>query len=83
MAFIRVDFGKLKGLEPKNKGHTNFYECCDLTKEVYLMNSFQNWADDEIRKCGTVKILFFLFPPPSPLLHLFLLISFMNCKLGM
>ena len=20
----------------KNKGHTNFYECCDLTKKVYL-----------------------------------------------
>ena len=24
--------------EPKNKGHTNFNECCDLTKKVYLMN---------------------------------------------
>ena len=28
---------QLKGLKPKNKGHTNFYECCDLTKKVYLM----------------------------------------------
>jgi hypothetical protein len=28
---------KLKGLKPKNKDHTNFYECCDLTKKVYLM----------------------------------------------
>ena len=27
----------LKGLKPKNKGHTNFYECCDFTKKVYLM----------------------------------------------
>ena len=27
---------QLKGLEPKNKGHMNFYECCDLTKKVYL-----------------------------------------------
>ena len=30
-----IDFGRiyrLKRLEPKNKGHTNFYECCDLTK---------------------------------------------------
>ena len=27
---------QLKGLKPKNKGHTNFYECCDLTKKVYL-----------------------------------------------
>ena len=22
-----------KGLKPKNKGHTNFYQCCDLTKK--------------------------------------------------
>ena len=28
---------QLKGLKPKNKGQTNFYECCDLTKKVYLM----------------------------------------------
>ena len=27
---------QLKGLKPKNKGDTNFYECCDLTKKVYL-----------------------------------------------
>ena len=27
---------QLKGLKPKNKGHTNFYECWDLTKKVYL-----------------------------------------------
>ena len=25
------------GLKPKNKGHTNFYECCDLTKKIYLV----------------------------------------------
>ena len=34
------DFSKiyqLKGLKPKNKGRTNFYECCDLTEKVYLM----------------------------------------------
>ena len=34
-----IDFSKvfqLKGLKPKNKGQTNFYECCDLTKKVYL-----------------------------------------------
>ena len=24
------------GLKPKDKGHTKFYECCDLTKKVYL-----------------------------------------------
>ena len=28
---------RLKGLKPKNKGHKNFYECCDLTKKVYLV----------------------------------------------
>ena len=28
---------QLKGLKPKNKGHTNIYECCELTKKVYLM----------------------------------------------
>ena len=27
---------QLNGLKPKNKGQTNFYECCDLTKKVYL-----------------------------------------------
>ena len=27
---------QLKGLKPKNIGHTNFYECCDLTEKVYL-----------------------------------------------
>ena len=30
---------QLKGLKPKNKGHTNFYECCDLTKNVYLVDN--------------------------------------------
>ena len=31
-----IDFTKInqwKGLEPKNKGHTNFYEPRDLTKK--------------------------------------------------
>ena len=28
---------QLKGLKPENKGHTNFYKCCDLTKKVYLL----------------------------------------------
>ena len=27
---------QLKGLKPKNKGHTNFYECCDLKKKIRL-----------------------------------------------
>ena len=28
---------QLKGPKLKNKGQTNFYECCDLTKKLYLM----------------------------------------------
>ena len=28
----------LKGLKLKNKGHTKFYECCDLTEKVYLFH---------------------------------------------
>ena len=34
-----IDFTKiyrLKNLKPKNNGHTNFYECWDLMKKVYL-----------------------------------------------
>ena len=34
-----IDFIKiyqLKGLKPKNKGHTNFYECCDLTENTHI-----------------------------------------------
>ena len=27
---------QLKGLMPKEKGQTIFYECCDLTEKVYL-----------------------------------------------
>ena len=30
---------QLKGLKPKTKGYTNFYECCDLTEKVYLQYS--------------------------------------------
>ena len=33
-----LDFTKifqLKGLKPKNKDHTSFYKCCDLTKKKY------------------------------------------------
>ena len=36
---------KLKGLELKNKGHTNFYERSDLRKKVYLIvGSISNYA---------------------------------------
>ena len=31
---------QLKGLKPKNKDHRNIYECCDLTKKVYLTYLF-------------------------------------------
>ena len=41
--FIKlIDFTKiifqLKGLKPKNKGHTNFYECINLTKKYTYSN---------------------------------------------
>ena len=39
-SYEMIDFIKifqLKGLKPKNKGHSNFYKCCDLMKKVYLM----------------------------------------------
>ena len=42
---LMIDFTKifqLKGLKPKNNGRTNFYECCDLTKKVYLMLCISN-----------------------------------------
>ena len=41
-ANFRIVIGTLDILFPsnqnihKNEGHTNFYECCDLTKKVYL-----------------------------------------------
>ena len=42
---------QLRGLKPKNKGHTNFYECCDLTKKVYLTGipapSLEWWREDD------------------------------------
>ena len=37
-----IDFSKifqLKGLKPKNKRHTNFYECCDFTKKYGISNA--------------------------------------------
>ena len=37
-----MDFNKilkLKGLKPRNNGHMNFYERCDLTKKVYLAHT--------------------------------------------
>ena len=40
MLAFTVSFNKifrLKGLKPKNKGHMNFYECCDFTKKVCLI----------------------------------------------
>ena len=40
----------IKGLKPKNKGHANFYKCCDLKKKVYLIVAhFEN--EDKIEHC--------------------------------
>ena len=35
---------QLKGLKPKNKGHTNFFECCDLTKKYILCSVVVGWC---------------------------------------
>ena len=35
---------RLKGLKHKNKGHTNFYECCDLTEKLYLRQHTLAWG---------------------------------------
>ena len=43
--FESIEFTKifqLKGLKPKNKGHINFYECCDLTEKVYLVERLKS-----------------------------------------
>jgi len=41
--FLWIEFTKiyqLKGLKPKNNGHINFYERCDLIKiSIYLENT--------------------------------------------
>ena len=52
------DFSKiyhLKGLKPKNKGHMNFYECCYLTKKVYLMYMYnaQHHLQFQIEECSS------------------------------
>ena len=42
------DFSKifgLKGLKPKNKDHTNFYECWDLMEKVYLEYILDNFPN--------------------------------------
>ena len=40
-----IDFTRiLMGLKPKVKGQRNFYECCDLTKKVYLMYTPTEWC---------------------------------------
>ena len=54
-----IDFTKiflLKGLKLKNKGHMNFYECCDLTKNVYLV-----YIDLSTVITKYYYLLFFLF----------------------
>ena len=42
----------MKGSEAKNKGHTNFYECCDLTKKyiysTYII-SFYSYISNKLR----------------------------------
>ena len=44
------------GLKPKNNGHANFYECCDLTKKVYLIYiyCFKKWGKN-VQNCCVFK----------------------------
>ena len=42
---VLVKIFQSKGLKPKNKGHMNFYQCCDLTKKVYLFYIPKNCSD--------------------------------------
>ena len=39
---------QLKGLKPKNKDNTNFYECCDLMEKVYLLLLYTNFKHEFI-----------------------------------
>ena len=46
----------LKGRKLKNKGQTNFYESCDLTKKVYLLYTFSRViavSEDDVAKDET------------------------------
>ena len=43
------------GLKPKNKGHANFYECCDLTKKVYLGRGTHSSRPEVIKKDTLIK----------------------------
>ena len=38
---------QLKGLKPKNNDQTNFYECCDLTKKVYIVEAVWRREEEE------------------------------------
>ena len=41
-SLARICFGA-PGLQPKNKGHPNFYEFCDLTKKCRIDIPLQKW----------------------------------------
>ena len=51
--WILLKIFQLKGLKSKNNDQTNFYECCDLTKKVYLMFTIltQLWHYVDCWKC--------------------------------
>ena len=49
-----------KGLKPKNKGHANFYECCDLMEKVYLraaIYSDQQKPDEQGARAAAASVL--------------------------
>ena len=59
---------------PKNKGQTKFYECCDLTKKVYLVctlafASLESLGQDKTFK--SLESLVRLFPKVSKVIIFF------------
>ena len=65
----------VKSLKSKNKGQTNFYECCDLTKKVYLTKTYTRGKNEFWMIFKTESILSsinLLFPksePPPVMIH--------------
>ena len=60
-----VKIYQLKGMEPKNKGQTNFYECCDLTKKVYLVNIQWNISTEVFQEPKLLVPMWVNFFPQS------------------
>ena len=47
---------QLKGLKPKKNSRTNFYECCHLTKKVYLPFIEPKYVHSAMRRGRSVSV---------------------------